>query len=62
MTMEAPQIIVLALWGISLGVHLAKHGEPRIEVDGSQQKYSFTKDVIRVSIWSGLLYWGGFFG
>ena len=53
--MGIPQIIMIVIYGIGLGIHLAKNGEPR------EDKYSFGIELIAVICEVGLLYWGGFF-
>ena len=50
-----PQIIYIVLMGISLGVALIKHGEPR------EHNYHFGLSLLGALISVGLLYWGGFF-
>ncbi len=55
-SMNAPQIIYLALNAIGLGVALAKHGQPRDE------NYNFFMSSIAAGIQIALLAWGGFFG
>jgi len=49
-----PQLILLGLLFMSLGIGLAKHGEPR-------SPYSFWDNLISFIIMVGLLIWGGFF-
>lgn len=53
--MGVPQIIMIAMFAISLGISLAKHGEYRGD------KYNFFTSLISVAIEAGILYWGGFF-
>lgn len=54
-TLHAPQIILLALIAIGIGVVLAKHGEPK---DGTYNVFAtIACEVILIT----LLYWGGFF-
>lgn len=55
MTLGAPQIIMITLTGMSLGVHLVKHGEAR-------PPYSAGLGLLGACLEIGLLYWGGFFG
>ena len=50
--MKAPQIIMIALLGMGLGMH----GEPR------EGTYSFPIQLVSTLIEIGLLIWGGFFG
>jgi len=54
--MGAPQIILIALYALSLGLHLAKHGERHIG------RYNFFITLISCTIEMLLLKWGGFFG
>ena len=49
-----PQITLIALIALSLGVHLAKHGERRPD-------YNIWYSLISASISCWLLYSGGFF-
>lgn len=54
--MRIPQIIMIALLGMGLGMHMVKNGEPREGV------YSFPIQLVSTLIEVGLLVWGGFFG
>lgn len=56
MTFGFCQIVLTALYVMSIGMHLAKHGEPR---DG---KYNFWTALIGAAIEFTLLYFGGFYG
>lgn len=49
------QIIYICLTMASLGIHIAKHGEPR------EDKYSMWLSMISTAIVYTLLYKGGFF-
>jgi LPXTG-motif cell wall-anchored protein len=51
----APQIILCVLYCLSLGVNLAKHGQPKTG------KESFWTGLIAIIIVVTLLIWGGFF-
>jgi hypothetical protein len=53
--MNIPQIIVIILFGLSIGIDLAKHGQRKV---GS---YNLWHTLIATAIWVGLLIWGGFF-
>lgn len=53
--MGAPQIILLGLWTLGLGVHLARHGQRR------EERYHFGGRAIATVVWVALLWWGGFF-
>lgn len=50
-----PQLLLLALYVLSLGIHLAQHGQPK---KGNE---SFPAGFVAVALQVGLLYWGGFF-
>ena len=52
--MHAPQIVWLALAFLSIGISIAKHGEP-------QENYSFPLKMIGIALGAWILYWGGFF-
>ena len=54
--MRAPQIIMIAIMAMDLGLHLAKNGEPR------DDNYSFPIMLVSTAMQVGLLIWGGFFG
>lgn len=54
--MGIPQIIVIILYGLSLGAMLVKHGEPK------EGTYSFWSALFAVVILFGCFWWGGFFG
>lgn len=54
--MNAPQIIIIILFGAQLGIGLAYDGKQH------QRKISFMSEIFRVGVNAGLLYWGGFFG
>jgi hypothetical protein len=49
-----PQIIVIVLIMLNVGLALGKNGEPR-------SNYSFWSTVFDASLFFILLYWGGFF-
>ena len=53
--MGIPQIIMIIIIGLNLGMNLAKNGEPR------ESNYSFGIALIGAAIEAGILYWGGFF-
>ena len=52
--MNGGQIGILVLLGMNVGLHLAKHGEPK------EGKYNFGAALVANLIEVGLLYWGGF--
>ena len=49
-----PQIILVGLLLVELGMALAKHGEPR------ESNFSVWNSLISDAIILGLLWWGGF--
>jgi len=53
--MEVCQMIITALYMMSLGMNLAKHGQPR------ENKYNFWEALIMTSIIIFLLWKGGFY-
>ena len=50
------KIMVVILMAMSLGMHLAKHGEPRTG------KYNFWAELFGSTVTLALLWGGGFFG
>lgn len=50
-----PQIIVISLFFLRLIVIAAKDGEPK-----EPDTYRFGASFMAVVIWTGLLWWGGF--
>ena len=50
-----PQIVIVVLYAMGLGIHLAKHGEP------TNVSWNVWHKLISESIGMALLYWGGFF-
>ena len=53
--MGVPQIIIIILYAVNLGITLAKHGE------STESKYNFIGTFISTALMVGLLIWGGFF-
>ena len=53
--MQAPQIIIICLSAMALGITLAKNGEP-------EGNYCFGSTLFATVINISILYWGGFFG
>lgn len=53
--MGMPQILILAIYMLSLGNELAKHGDTKVI------KYNFGGKLLVTMIVIGLLIWGGFF-
>lgn len=51
--MEAPQITLLALWALNLGVDLAQHGKP-------SGNHNIFNTLIAMAIVGAVLWWGGF--
>ena len=56
MILHWPQITVIVLAAIGVGIHFAKHGQPKSE------SYNGVVQMILVAIEFWLLYEGGFFG
>lgn len=52
--MGTPQIIMIAMYGLSIGIAMAKHGEQR------KDKYNVWSAIIGSSIGCAILWWGGF--
>ena len=48
-----PQIVMIVLLGLNIGIGLVKHGEPR-------ENYNFWTILIGAILEAGLLYFGGF--
>lgn len=53
--MKWPQITLIVMYALSLGIHLSKHGEERTD------KYNFWNSLASVTIIFVLLNAGGFF-
>ena len=53
--MKAPQIIMIIIMAMGLGINLVKNGEPRDDT------YSFPISLVSTVVNVGLLIWGGFF-
>lgn len=54
--MRAPQIILLGMYLLSIGMALAKDGQPK------EGNHSFVATVVAAGIVCGVLWWGGFWG
>ena len=54
--MNAPQIILIALYGLSLGGSIATHGKTRTVTENC------VVTLVSTVIVFALLWWGGFFG
>jgi len=54
--MGVPQILVIVLMALGVGVSLAKYGQQKTD------KHDIWDVLIGPSIIAGLLYWGGFWG
>jgi len=50
-----PQLIIIVLMSLGLGVHMVKHG------DEKDSKYNFFWKLLSISITLSILYSGGFF-
>jgi hypothetical protein len=55
MTLHWPQIVLLALQFVGLGVGLSLHGKP-------QKPYNFYTTVFAAGVTNTILYFGGFYG
>lgn len=55
-----PQVTVIVLWAISIGIHIAKHGQPMADSSGAPHKFDFFTRSIGVGLWCWLLWAGGF--
>lgn len=53
--MRVPQMIIIVLYGLNLGINLSKHGEVR------NDKYNFWSSLLAFVIVFAVLRWGGFF-
>lgn len=53
--MGIPQILMIVIYGLKLGIALAKDGEP------TNEKHSFILSAVGVAISVGILKAGGFF-
>ena len=53
--MKFQQIAIIVLYGMALGAHLFKHGEPK------EEKYNFWSALLSFAIYMALLTTGGFF-
>jgi hypothetical protein len=53
--MGAPQIIMIAMTAMAVGISLVKQGEPKGD-------YGIIDWLIGPALQIGILYWGGFFG
>ena len=56
MNIGIPQIIIIVMFSMSLGINLIKHGEKQ------NSNYNFFITLFAVALESILLWWGGFFG
>ena len=54
--MGIPQIIIVILYALNVGITLTKHGEPK------EGNYNVFSTLIGTAISVGILWWGGFFG
>jgi len=52
--MKTPQIVLIALYSLSLGISMAQHGKPR-------ENYNAWTSLFAAAIEIGILWWGGFF-
>ena len=56
LTFHAPQVLLVVLFSLSLGLSIARHGQP--EEGRRNALYS----LVSTAVMFALLYWGGFFG
>ena len=56
MVLHLPQLILLALYSVELGMVLAYHGQPKTG------RYNFSVTFFAIVLNLSILYWGGFFG
>lgn len=54
--MGIPQIIIVILYALNIGIELTRHGEPK------QGNHNAFYTLIGTAISVGILWWGGFFG
>lgn len=52
--MRAPQVIMIVMLSIGLGIDIVKHGESKTG------KYNFVTTLIAQLLVVAILYWGGF--
>ena len=55
MKLGIPQVLIIVIYVLSLGIALAKDGQHR------EDKYSFGSSFLMTAIIFALLYWGKFF-
>ena len=53
--MRAPQVIIICLLALNIGIELVKHGEPK---SGDHNVIAVIAGTV---VSAGILYWGGFF-
>ncbi len=53
--MKMPQIVLIVLFCLSLGISMAKHGQEETK------KHNFFTSLVSVAIEVSILIWGGFF-
>ena len=57
MKLGIPQILIIVLYTLGVGISLAKHGEME-----ESKKHNVVPTLIGTAIQVALLWWGGFFG
>ena len=57
MKLGVPQILIIVLYTLGVGISLAKHGEME-----ESKKHNVVPTLIGTAIQVALLWWGGFFG
>lgn len=53
--MDAPQIVLIVLWAVSLGIHMRDHGKPKTGTESVWQV------IISLAIINAILWWGGWY-
>ena len=54
--MGAPQIIVIIIYAMAIGIEATRHGQPK------EGNHNVLTTLISVAINVAILWWGGFFG
>lgn len=57
-----PQITIIVLWALGLGIHIARHGQVQKDAKGSALRYNWVVMLISRAILLWILWAGGFFG
>lgn len=54
--MGAPQIVLIVIFAMALGMHASNHGDPYPD----DYKFNFWGKLVAVGIYVTILWWGGF--